>query len=88
MRIKKGFELRNVCGENIIVASGKENIDFSKIISLNETAAYLWNAVQGKDFEAADLAGALTAEYEVTDDVALSDSELIMKQWHEAGLIE
>ena len=88
MRIKKGFELRNVCGENIIVASGKENIDFSKIISLNETAAYLWNAVQGKDFEAADLAGALAAEYEVTDDVALSDSELIMKQWHEAGLIE
>ena len=88
MRIKKGFELRNVCGENIIVASGKENIDFSKIISLNETAAYLCNAVQCKDFEAADLAGALTAEYEVTDDVALSDSELIMKQWHEAGLIE
>lgn len=87
MKIKNGFELRNVCGENIIVASGKENIDFSKIISLNETAAYLWNVVQGKDFTATDLADALTAEYEVSETVALADSEQIMKQWQEAGLI-
>lgn len=87
MKIKNGFELRNVCGENIIVASGKENIDFSKIISLNETAAYLWNVVQGKDFTATDLAEALTAEYEVSEPVALADSEQIMKQWQEAGLI-
>lgn len=87
MKIKNGFELRNVCGENIIVASGKENIDFSKIISLNETAAYLWNVVQGKDFTATDLADALTAEYEVSEPVALADSEQIMKQWQEAGLI-
>lgn len=88
MKIKSGFELREVCGENVIIASGKENIDFSKIISLNETAAYLWKAVQEKDFSAADLANALTAEYEVSEEVALADSEQIMKQWQEAGLIE
>lgn len=88
MKIKSGFELREVCGENVIIASGKENIDFSKIISLNETAAYLWKAIQGKDFSAVDLANALTAEYEVSEEVALADSEQIMKQWQEAGLIE
>ena len=48
MKTKKGFVLRNVCGENIIVAEGKENIDFTKIISMNETAAYLWKNVEGK----------------------------------------
>ena len=42
MRIKKGFELRDVCGEHIIVAYGIENIDFNKVISLNESATYLW----------------------------------------------
>ena len=36
MKAKKGFNLRNVCGEQIIVAEGKENIDFSNIISMNE----------------------------------------------------
>lgn len=51
MKTKKGFVLRNVCGENIIVAEGKENIDFTKIISMNETAAYLWKNVEGKDFD-------------------------------------
>ena len=35
MKIKKGFVLRDICGENIIVAEGKENIDFTKIISMN-----------------------------------------------------
>ena len=42
MRAKKGFKLRNICGENIIVAEGKENIDFTNIISMNETSAFLW----------------------------------------------
>jgi hypothetical protein len=31
MRTKKGFELRELCGEQVIVGQGVENIDFSKI---------------------------------------------------------
>ena len=42
MKAKPGFNIRKVCGENIIVAEGKENIDFSNIISMNESSAYLW----------------------------------------------
>ncbi len=39
MKVKKGFKLRNVCGEYIVVAEGVENIDFSRVISLNDSAA-------------------------------------------------
>ena len=39
MRIKKGFELRDVCGEKVVIASGIENVDFSQMIALNESAA-------------------------------------------------
>ena len=39
MRIKEGFELREMCGEHIIIATGVANIDFSTVISLNESAA-------------------------------------------------
>ena len=35
MKQKTGFVLRNICGENIIVAEGKENMNFSNIISMN-----------------------------------------------------
>ena len=62
MKIKEGFELRTICGEAIIVAHGIENIDFSKIISLNESAAYLWRKVEGQDFDAPMLARLLTEE--------------------------
>ena len=45
MKIKEGFELRSICGENIIIAHGKQNINFTKVISLNESAADVWNAL-------------------------------------------
>ena len=46
MKTKPGFTLRDICGEYIIVAEGLENIDFSNIISLNESSAYLWKKVE------------------------------------------
>ena len=39
MKAKNGFNLRTVCGENILVAEGEENIDFSNIISMNDSSA-------------------------------------------------
>lgn len=80
--------MREVCGEHVIVASGRKNIDFCKIINLNETAAVMWMAVLGKDFQAADMAAALTAEYEVDEATALADAERIVKEWSEIGLLE
>lgn len=87
MKIKQGFELLDVCGEAVVVAHGKENIDFSKVISLNESAAYLWRSVEGRDFDAAELARLLTEEYEVDEATALRDAEKMMQDWLEAGLI-
>ena len=77
-----------VCGEFVVVAHGMENIDFSKVISLNESAAYLWNKVKDKDFDVAELARLLTEEYEVDEATALRDVEKMMDEWREAGLAE
>ena len=55
MKIKKGFVLKDICGESIIVAEGKENIDFTKIISMNESSAFLWESVKDKEFDAETL---------------------------------
>ena len=73
MRIKKGFELRDVCGEHIIVAYGIENIDFNKVISLNESATYLWKNVVDKDFDVETMASLLQQEYEVDAETARMD---------------
>ena len=88
MRIKKGFELRDVCGEKVIVASGLENIDFSKIISLNESAAYLWEKLQGADFSVQDAADQLTEAYDVSPETALTDAGELLARWRELGIVE
>ena len=88
MKTKSGFTLRDVCGEYIIVAEGLENIDFSNIISLNESSAYLWRNVEDMEsFTVEDLARLLTEEYEVDMETALSDSQSLVKQWLSVGII-
>lgn len=88
MKTKKGFKLRTVCGENIIVAEGIENVDFSRIISMNETSAYLWKKIQGIDFDENTLAGLLLEEYEVDEATARSDAKALVEKWLETGIIE
>ena len=88
MKTKKGFRLRNICGENVIVAEGIENIDFSRIISMNESAAYLWNNVQGKDFDADTLVELILQEYDTDEQTARRDIGQLLQKWQEAGIIE
>jgi len=88
MKIKKGFEVRNVCGENIVIAHGVENIDFTKVITLNESAAYIWKKVEGKEFTEEDMVDALMAEYEVGKEQAQADVKKLAASWIEAGLVE
>jgi len=89
MRQKKGFVLREVCGEKIIVGEGLETINFGKLISLNESAAYLWQkAGELGDFTSQQLADALQEEYEVGAEQALSDVERIISEWQKVGIVE
>jgi len=88
MKTKKGFRLRTVCGENIIVAEGIENIDFSRIISMNEPSAYLWQKVQDREFDEDLLTSLLLEEYEVDEATARRDVETLVQKWFEAGIIE
>lgn len=88
MKIKKGFEVRNICGENIIIAHGKENIDFTKVVTLNESAVLLWNKVVDAEFEEKDLVDVLLEEYEVEPSQAIADVKSLVVSWKEAGLVE
>lgn len=88
MRQKKGFVLRDVCGEKVIVGEGIETVDFGKLISLNESAALLWEkATALGDFTVQDMADALTEEYEVDAKQALADAEHITQEWLRIGII-
>lgn len=87
MKIKKGFELREMCGEYIIIGTGVENIDFSKVISLNESAALLWREVEGGEFTAETLASLLKEQYDVDEATALADATKLIEQWVSVGVV-
>lgn len=88
MKIKKGFELRQVGEENIIVAKGAENVDFSRIISLNEPAALLWRSIGSVDFSAEQLTATVMENYCVDVDIARNDIDNLITAWLNAGIIE
>ncbi len=87
MKINKGFELREMCGEHIIIGTGVENIDFSKVISLNESAAWLWREVEGKEFTPQSLAALLMEQYDVDEATALTDATALAAQWVSVGIV-
>lgn len=88
MRIAKGFKLREVCGEHIVMATGVESKNYNKMLHLNQTAAFLWKEIQDMDFTEETLADLLTGNYEVSRETALEDSRKLIAAWEEAKVLE
>lgn len=88
MRIKEGFKMRTMLKEHIVTADGSGQVNFNKIISLNPTAAYLWENVVGKDFTESDLVNLLLQEYDVEQSVAEQDIKKMLQDFDAAGLLE
>lgn len=87
MKTKKGFILRSLGKEFILVAEGLEAVDANRLISMNESAAFLWKAIEGKEFDADTLVDLLLEEYDITREVAEKDVAALIQTWLEAGVI-
>ena len=86
MKKKDGLVLRDVCGEKVLVGEGLGAVDFGRLISLNETAAWIWEHLdEASDIDS--LTQALCQEYDVLPEVARRDVEKLVGEWKEAGII-
>ena len=65
MKLKKGFLLRQIAGETVVLPTGGD-LNLNMMITLNETGAFLWQHLQEETDEAA-LAAALLKEYAVDE---------------------
>ena len=89
MKLKSGFVLREVCGEQVIVGEGLDAINFGKLLSLNETAAWLWKQAKAMgDFSVEELAAKLCEEYDVSADDAQADVAAMIDEWQQVGVVE
>ena len=89
MKLKDGFVLREVCGEQVIMGEGIGALDFGRLLCLNETAAFLWKkAGEQGEFSVDTLADSLCEEYDVTREQAVTDVSAIVDEWKKVGVVE
>lgn len=87
MKIKENFALRQVADTWVVLPLGAATVDFNGMLTLNETGALLWQTLEkGGDREA--LADALTAEYDVQRETALSDADEFIEKLKSIGCVE
>lgn len=80
--------MRKLGREHILVGESVKLVNFNKMIVLNETAAFLWEQIEGgREFTVEQLAAKLVEQYEISMDVALADSAALVDKWLEAGVI-
>ena len=87
MKIKKGFVIRVVGGESVVVPVGELSKTFHGMINLNETGALLWNFFT-QEHTVEDGVAALLAEYDVEEEIARRDVENFCKVITENGFAE
>lgn len=87
MKIKSGFILKDVAGSNLIVPIGENLVDFSQMITINETGAFLFKKLtDGAELD--ELATALTEEYDIDFDTAKADAEKFVALLADEGMLE
>ena len=87
MKIKKGFILRKVGGECVVVPVGEMSKQFHGMINLNETGSFLWNFFTA-EHTAEEAVAAMLNEYEVDETIAKADVEKFMQPLQSNGFAE
>lgn len=88
MKIKSDCKVREIAGESVVIMQGKQAADLTKIITLNESALQLWNALVGSDFTLEDATRVLVEEYAIDEALAERDAAMWLSRMQECGLVE
>ena len=87
MKIKSGFVLHTVGGEHVVVPVGRRTKEFSGMIRLNDTGAFLWRKMEGT-FTPEALTASLLAQYDVTEETAAATVARFLQNMRRANLLE
>lgn len=86
MKIKEGFLLRQVASQSVVLPTGNE-LDLNMMITLNDTGAFLWEALQNDTNEEA-LVAALLGDYDVDEATAKKCVAAFVKKLDANGFLD
>ncbi|MBR3962990.1 MAG: PqqD family protein [Oscillospiraceae bacterium] len=87
MKINENFVLREVAGSWVVIPIGEKSVDFNGMMNLNETGVLLWRELE-KGAKKEELVSALTAEYDVSAEIAAKDIDEFVETLEKAGCLE
>ena len=87
MKIKEGFILRSVAGNNVVVPVGQATVDFNGMMSLNDTGAFLFDKLT-KGTTEEQLINDLMDEYSIDKELATKDVKDFIEKVESEGLFE
>ena len=86
MEIRKQLVKRNIAGDVILVPIGDASLELKGLVTLNETGELLWDRLP-QAADAADLAAALRAEYDVDEPTALQDAQAFLDALRQLNIV-
>lgn len=88
MKINPNYKLRNIAGESIIVKQGTRDLDLTHIISLNQSAKFLYETFIGQEFTMEDVAQQLETTFGISQERAENDARIWIESMKECHVIE
>lgn len=88
MKISNQYKVREMAGEHIIVMPGRYGVDMTRVVALNATSLYLWEALAEREFDLDEVARLLTERYEIDAETARRDAEKWIEQLTACGILE
>ena len=86
MKIKEGFVLREAAGSFVVMNIGGE-LSFNGMITLNESGAMIWRAIENGD-DAEAIAKKIAEKYDIDFETALNDTKGFIEKMNGAGVLE
>ena len=87
MKVKEGFELKEIADNYVVIPTKSNVVDFNSMIMLNEVSAFLWLQLL-EDKTEQELVKALLKEYDVDKETAAKDVSIFVSELSEAGVID
>ncbi len=87
MKIKDGYILKKVAGENIVIATGEARLSFNGIITFNEVGAEVFERLDGTR-TLPQIVDEIASIYNAPRQVIEADIKKLIEKMKNQGLIE
>lgn len=86
MKLNENYVVKHLANDIILVHQDEYNVDFSKIITLNEIALLIINKIQ-EGLNLQEITECITNEYDIDKETARKDAEEFINKLIELGIV-